>query len=78
MNQIKTLLLFVTIFSLPLCSQQKENKALLQINNLKVENAVTPIGLDLLQPVFSWQMKTVDKNRGYYQTAYQIIVKNNE
>ncbi|MFB9109950.1 family 78 glycoside hydrolase catalytic domain [Flavobacterium gyeonganense] len=83
MNQIKTLLLFVAIFSSSLYAQQKENKALLsdaniQISNLKVENAVTPIGLDVSQPVFSWQMKTVDKNRSYYQTAYQIIVKNNE
>ncbi|SHL56141.1 alpha-L-rhamnosidase [Flavobacterium flevense] len=49
----------------------------IQIANLKVENAVTPIGLDVSQPVFSWQMKTSSKNRGYYQNAYQIIVTNN-
>jgi len=50
----------------------------IQITNLKVENAVTPIGLDVSQPVFSWQMKTSSKNRGYYQNAYQIIVTNNQ
>ncbi|HTG66859.1 MAG TPA: alpha-L-rhamnosidase N-terminal domain-containing protein, partial [Flavobacterium sp.] len=50
----------------------------IQINNLKVENAVTPIGLDVSQPVFSWQMETSTKNRGYYQNAYQIIVTNNQ
>jgi len=49
----------------------------IQITNLKVENAVTPIGLDVSQPVFSWQMETSSKNRGYYQNAYQIIVTNN-
>ncbi|MFA9187364.1 family 78 glycoside hydrolase catalytic domain [Flavobacterium magnesitis] len=49
----------------------------IKITNLKVENAVTPIGLDVLQPVFSWQMETSNKNRGYYQNAYQIIVTNN-
>ncbi|MES2240291.1 MAG: family 78 glycoside hydrolase catalytic domain [Bacteroidota bacterium] len=49
----------------------------LQITNLKVENEITPIGLDVSQPVFSWQMETSSKNRGYYQDAYQIIVTNN-
>ncbi|PXY39311.1 alpha-L-rhamnosidase [Flavobacterium cheongpyeongense] len=81
MNQIKTLLLFVAIFSSSLYPQQKENKALLsdaniQISNLKVENAVTPIGLDVSQPVFSWQMQNSGSNIGCYQTAYQIIVTN--
>lgn len=49
----------------------------IQITNLKVENAFTPIGLDVTKPVFSWQMETPNKNRGYFQTAYQIIVTNN-
>ena len=49
----------------------------IQITNLKVENTITPIGLDVSQPVFSWQMETSSKNRGCYQNAYQIIVTNN-
>jgi alpha-L-rhamnosidase len=87
MNQLKMLLFLACIFSMSLFSQQKENNtnalskslfdADIQISNLKVENAVTPIGLDVAQPVFSWQMETVNKNRSYYQNAYQIIVTNN-
>jgi alpha-L-rhamnosidase len=50
----------------------------IQITNLKVENAVTPIGLDVSQPVFSWQMQSLVKNRGLHQKAYQIIVIDNQ
>jgi alpha-L-rhamnosidase len=50
----------------------------IQIGSLKVENVVTPIGLDVTQPTFSWQMETSSKNRGYYQKGYQIIVTNNQ
>lgn len=50
----------------------------IQITNLKVENAITPICLDVSEPVFSWQMETSNKNRSYYQNAYQIIVINSQ
>lgn len=44
----------------------------IQIVNLKVEYATTPMGIDVEKPRFSWQMET-EKN-GSYQTAYQIII----
>src|SRR5690349_9477955 len=43
-----------------------------QIVNLKVEYTETPIGIDIQNPRFSWQMSS--EKPGYYQTAYQIIV----
>ena len=52
--------------------------ATISINNLKVENTVTPIGIDVSQPVFSWQMQSLVKNRGLHQKAYQIIVTDNQ
>ena len=44
----------------------------IQIVNLKVEYAETPIGIDIQNPRFSWQMKS--EKPGCFQTAWQIIV----
>ena len=44
------------------------------LQNLKVEYQKTPIGIDIMQPQFSWQMKAAKGERGYAQTAWQIIV----
>lgn len=45
------------------------------ITNLLVENTETPIGLDEATPAFSWQMLAPGGARGYAQTAYQIVVE---
>ena len=45
------------------------------IKNLQVEYRNTPLGIDVAQPRFSWQMATTAGERGYAQTAYQIEVK---
>jgi hypothetical protein len=45
------------------------------IKNLQVEYGNTPLGIDVTQPRFSWQMATTAGERGYAQTAYQIQVK---
>jgi alpha-L-rhamnosidase len=45
------------------------------IRNLQVEYMTTPLGIDVVQPRFSWQMATTAGERGYWQTAYQIRVK---
>lgn len=61
-----TLLLFLSsIFNL--------NASDIQIINLKTEYAENPLGIDVKNPRFSWQMNA--EGRGRYQTAYQIIVK---
>ncbi|MCP9757166.1 alpha-L-rhamnosidase [Lacihabitans sp. CCS-44] len=44
------------------------------IDNLKVDYETTPLGIDISNPHFSWQMKATDSKRGYAQTAYQIVV----
>jgi alpha-L-rhamnosidase len=44
------------------------------ISHLTCEYQNNPLGIDVLQPRLSWQMKS--KHRGAYQTAYQIWVAN--
>ena len=45
------------------------------IKNLQVEYRNTPLGIDVTQPRFSWQMATTAGERGYAQAAFQIEVK---
>ena len=46
------------------------------IEKLKCEYQETPMGLEVLNPRLSWQMKAT--NRGAKQSAYQILVADNE
>ena len=46
----------------------------IQIANLNVEYTQTPLGIDVLHPRFSWQMHVQGNERGYRQTAYQLVV----
>lgn len=48
--------------------------ATFQLKNLQVEYAVTPLGIDVEKPRFSWQMQEMSDDRGREQTAFQIIV----
>lgn len=45
-----------------------------RIANMKVEYAETPLGIDVEKPRFSWQMEVGDHERGYSQTAWQMVV----
>lgn len=45
-----------------------------EVTNLKVEYLTNPLGIDIIAPRFSWQLVVEDNQRGYNQTAYQIIV----
>lgn len=45
-----------------------------RIANMKVEYAETPLGIDVEKPRFSWQMEVDNHERGYSQTAWQIVV----
>lgn len=47
-------------------------KAQVQVQELLVENSSNPIGLDILQPRFSWQLQSGRRN--VLQTAYEIRV----
>ncbi|WP_447643037.1 MULTISPECIES: family 78 glycoside hydrolase catalytic domain [Chitinophagaceae] len=44
------------------------------VKNLKTENMVDPIGLDIRQPQFSWQLE--NNKRNIQQNAYEIKVSN--
>jgi alpha-L-rhamnosidase len=59
-------LLLVIIFSVTLFSQTT-------VRNLLCENLVNPIGIDVLNPRFSWQL--AGEGRNIMQTAYQIRVR---
>jgi len=50
----------------------------LSIENLKVDYMEKPLGIDISNPNFSWQMKANDTKRGYGQQAYQIMVTDAE
>lgn len=69
MRSILFVLFLLFTSSLFSFAQQAET----QIVNLKTEYLETPLGIDLKAPRFSWQMESVSSSR--YQTAYQIIVK---
>ncbi len=45
------------------------------LKNLQVEYSQTPIGIDVITPRFSWQMTAPAGERNYFQTSYQIEVK---
>jgi alpha-L-rhamnosidase len=45
------------------------------VKNLQVEYRSTPLGIDVQQPRFSWQMEGAAGERGVTQTAYRIEVK---
>ena len=43
-----------------------------ELENLKVEYATCPMGIDVSTPRFSWQMKAGENEYGIRQNAYQI------
>ena len=47
--------------------------AQLKLQNLRIENLTSPIGLDVTHPRFSWQL--VSDKRNSFQTAFEIIVR---
>ena len=61
-----SLALAVILFLCVACSRQQS------INNLRVEMRTNPVGVDIQQPRFSWQI--VSNMRNVNQTAYQIMV----
>jgi len=50
--------------------------AQVKVVNLLTENRTNPIGLDVQQPRFSWQL--VSEQRNIFQTAYEITVSNSK
>jgi alpha-L-rhamnosidase len=52
------------------------SSAQVTIKNLRCEMLVNPLGIDAVQPRFSWQLES--KQRNVVQTSYQIIVSSSE
>jgi alpha-L-rhamnosidase len=48
------------------------------IDNLRVEYTVTPLGIDVKAPRFSWQMTATAGKRNYEQSGYQLEVKDSK
>ena len=48
------------------------------LRNLQVEYRTSPLGIDVTQPRFSWQMAATSGERGCAQTAYQIAVQDSK
>ena len=51
-------------------------KAITGVKNLRVEYTKNPLGIDIKTPRFSWQMSVDKGERGFSQTAYQLVVTN--
>jgi len=68
-----TFLLIVAYINL---SAQTGTRALLYASNLKCENLVNPLGIDLSSPLLSWELNASSRNQK--QSAYQIIVSDKE
>jgi len=60
-------ILYLIFFASPFLNASEIN-----IKNLRTEYTEAPLGIDVTQPRFSWQMVSLKK--GCYQTAYQIMV----
>lgn len=54
------------------------NNTMFEIKNMTVEHETNHLCVDVDQPVFGWQMSCVFSERGVYQSAYQIIVTDEE
>lgn len=55
-------------------SQLGQAQEAFQVTALKTEYATTPLGLDIPNPRFSWQMATSSSQRGLAQKAWQLSV----
>lgn len=77
LNQMSTNIYFKTFFlcflvDIFLISCQTVDYSDISIIDSRINDEVNPIGIDVVQPNFSW--KLISEKRNQYQTAYQVIV----
>ncbi len=72
-KQMQFLVILVVLLSVTVTA-----KASAAIQNLRVEYAKTPLGIDVKAPRFSWQMAASGGERGISQSAFQLMVTNPE
>ncbi len=58
-----------------LCCIAAPAHAALAVKNLQVEYRSTPLGIDVQQPRFGWQLEVTSGERGVAQSAYQVEVR---
>ncbi|WP_242427368.1 family 78 glycoside hydrolase catalytic domain [Flammeovirga pacifica] len=70
MKNLYFIFLWILIFG---CSPMiKDQSQLIQFQSIKCDEIVNPLGLDNLQPTFSWEVDVLGENKS--QSAYQIVV----
>jgi alpha-L-rhamnosidase len=62
------------IFLIPFLVYSVSSTAQVKVQNLLTENLINPIGLDVKQPRFTWQLS--GNKRNIQQTAYEVKVTN--
>ncbi len=73
---LKRLHIFLVFITSLACFIQVKGAAI--VENLQVEYTKTPLGIDVEIPRFSWQMATSDSERGFSQSAFQLVVVNTD
>ncbi|MBC3758674.1 family 78 glycoside hydrolase catalytic domain [Hyunsoonleella sp. SJ7] len=68
-TRFSSLVIIIAFFSLVSCKPSP-----ITIEELKCEYLTNPLGIDNLNPRFSWIMVDAEKSRGQKQTAYQVLV----
>ena len=71
MNRMRVLLIAVFIITISVVGIARTS-----IDGLSVEYSITPLGIDVETPRFSWIMIAPEGERGYAQKAYRIEVRN--
>ena len=70
-----SVMISILIISFLISMSQKSDA---NVVNLTTEFTKTPIGIDVSRPRFGWQMVAKPGERGIFQTAYQILVKDQD
>ncbi|MEI7525518.1 MAG: family 78 glycoside hydrolase catalytic domain [Mariniphaga sp.] len=73
LKQLQIFLLFTTFILVSI-----NTIAAVVIQNLQVEYANTPLGIDVKTPRFSWQMAASGAERDISQSAFQLVVTDSE
>ncbi len=72
----KSAIFLSILFMLTLLSCGKKEQRKLNIENLRCEYKINPIGIDVKRPLLSWEISS--DLRGQKQTAYRILVASSE
>jgi len=68
--------IFVTLSLILLTIACQKKDASVQIVNLRCENRIDPLGIDITRPMLSWNLESTHRNKK--QSAYQIIVSSSQ